>query len=139
MLKVLLSLLVLGSAKLILLSGSKTVMLTCTPILEGITQLCWGPNLLESISTRRSEINSAESYLESEESMDVIDLVERRKADVFILNCAVKLFPCVGGIIPVPDLPSMLISRDGGLIAYGWINENGHAEFKPAVPRDQLS
>ena len=42
-------------------------------------------------------------------------------------------------IIPVPDLPSMIISREGGLIAYGWVNEKGHAEFKLAVPHAELS
>jgi len=140
MLKVLLSLLVLGSVKVILLSGSRTVMHISTPIFQDIMRCCWGLNQSGSIFTRRLDISNLGDCQESEdENLEVIDLIERRKSDVFLLQCARRIFPQVEGIIPVPGYSSLLVSRDGGLIAYAWMNEKGHAEFKPARPFSELS
>jgi hypothetical protein len=115
------------------------VMRIYIQVLHRITKLYSKRLPPEDISISGSENNDVKSYLESEECMEVIDLVKRRKEDLFLLGCARKLFPCAEVIIPVPDLPSMIISREGGLIAYGWVNEKGHAEFKLAVPHAELS
>jgi hypothetical protein len=66
--------------------------------------------------------------------MEVVDLVERRKNDLYILRCARRIFPTVETIVPVVDFPSILISREGELIAYGWVDEDGQVEFKLPIP-----
>lgn len=142
MLKTLLSFLVWGSAKAILLSNSKTVMFIFTPILRVIMKTLLDRNQQENISTEKSEISNAESYQESDEDyeeMKIVNFEEVRKQNIFLLECAKQVFPCVDGVIPVQDLPSMFISRDGRLIAYGWIDESGCPEFMMAVPRSELS
>jgi len=104
--------------------------------------------LLSCVSIRVELLSSGEEPAVSDQEavkaaetpempIEFVDLSETRARNRLLLKAARRVFGETAYSISTPrdaDMPSRLMDRDGDLVAFCWVDENGKPEFKPWCP-----